>query len=146
MDFVIGCSNTIVSGKMEDLKIEQRGIIKFLTLDGVASEQIWERLQKVYREETVSSSQVEHWATETTDDRCRNTVTILSNLEIAARHSEMVPQTFLPSSDVMANVLAFLSAQSDRAHRIASRCAGQWTPKNMWSSWSTELRSISGSV
>ena len=74
-----------------------------MTLEGVASEQILERLQKIYREETVSSDQVEYWAraTETNDDR---------------RHSEMT--ALLPSVDVMADVLAFLTR-----HEIALQLA-----------------------
>jgi len=54
---------------MQDSIIEQQTIIKFLTLEGVAPMQILERLQKVYRKETLSLSQVEYWAMEANDDR-----------------------------------------------------------------------------
>ena len=79
---------------MNYLKIfEQRGIIKFLTLEGVSSEQIFERLQKVYREETFSLSQVEFWAAETH----RN------------HRTKLAMNGLLRNTDVMADVLAFLT-------------------------------------
>ena len=56
---------------MEDVKIVQRGIVRFLTLEGVAPKRILKRLQKVYQEEALNSSQVECWATETNDRRGR---------------------------------------------------------------------------
>ena len=70
---------TIVSEKMmEDVKIEQRSVIRFLTLEGVAPKRILKRLQKVYREEALSSlEQVEYWATETNDDRRRRRTTTM---------------------------------------------------------------------
>ena len=101
---------------MNYFKIEQRGIIKFLTLEGVASEQIFERLQKVYREETFSLSQVEHWATETNDDRRR-------------RRTKLT--MLLRDTDVMADVLGFftrkeIALQLARVNRQFSALCNCW--------------------
>ena len=79
---------------MEEVNIQQRAIIRFLTLEGVTTKQILERLQKVYCEEALSSDQVEYWATETNDAWRSRT-----KLAMAA---------LLRNTDVMADVLAFL--------------------------------------
>ena len=79
---------------MDYFKIEQQGIIKFLTLERVAPEQILEHLYKVYRKETLTLSQVEYWATETNDERRRETKLAINAL--------------VRNTDVMADVLAFL--------------------------------------
>jgi len=76
---------------MEEVKIVQRGIIRFLTLEGVVPEQILKRLQKVYREETLPSSQVEYFAREMIVERRRFPLPML-----------------VRNTDVMADVLGFL--------------------------------------
>ena len=78
---------------MKDWKIEQRVIVRFLTLEGVSPEQILERLLKVYREEAVPSDQVEYWATETH----RN------------NRTKLAMTALLRDTDVMADVLGFLA-------------------------------------
>ena len=84
-------SSAIALGKMEDVKMQQRTVIRFLTLEGAAPNQILERLQKVYREEALPSDQVEYWATEFNDERRRFPLPML-----------------LRNTDVMADVLGFL--------------------------------------
>jgi len=111
-------SNTIVSGKIDDVKIRQRTIIEFLTLEGVAPEQIWERLQRVYQDEVLSSSQVEYWATETNADRSR-------------RRTKLAMTALLRDTDVMADVLGFLprkmiALQLTRVNRRFSTLCNCW--------------------
>jgi hypothetical protein len=50
---------------MEDLKIQQRSVIRFLTLEERAPKEIHSRLQNVFGQEALSYARVKFWAAET---------------------------------------------------------------------------------
>ena len=47
---------------MDEMKIQQRSVIRFLTLEGVPPFQILQRLQEVYHGEALSKTQVYFWS------------------------------------------------------------------------------------
>jgi hypothetical protein len=54
---------------MEELKIQQRSVIRFLTLENQAPKDIHLRLQNVFGQEALSYTQVKFWAAETNRGR-----------------------------------------------------------------------------
>ena len=54
---------------MDELKIQQRSVIRFLTLEGVPPLQTLQRLQDIYHGEALSKTQVYFWSAETKQDR-----------------------------------------------------------------------------
>ena len=54
---------------MDELKIQQRSVIRFLTLEGSAPQEIHNRLQEVFHGSALSYAQVKFWAAETNRGR-----------------------------------------------------------------------------
>lgn len=54
---------------MDELKMQQRSVIRFLTLEGSAPQEIHNRLQEVFHGSALSYTQVKFWAAETNRGR-----------------------------------------------------------------------------
>ena len=126
---------------MSDLKLQQRAVVRFLSLEGVPPHQILDRLQEVYHGEALSKASVYFWVNET--KRGRQSVcdeersgrlieaTSAGNIEAVEKLVmlnrrvkiwEIQTETGLSRGSIQ-NIL--------HAHLYLSKCSARWVPRNL---------------
>ena len=126
---------------MDELKIQQRSVIRFLTLEGVPPLQILQRLQEVYHGEVLSKTQVYFWSAETKrgresvldEDRSGRPKTATNLEDIEAVRKLMMGNRRIKCWEIIAKtglsrerVICIL-----HEHLLLSKCSARWVPRNL---------------
>lgn len=126
---------------MSEFQIQQRAVIRFLTLEGVPPLQILNRLQGVYHGETLSLTQVRFWVNETKrgresvfdEPRSGRPKTSTTPEKIAAVEKLVMENRRIKCWEIQAEtglsrerVICIL-----HQHLLLSTCSARWVPRNL---------------
>jgi histone-lysine N-methyltransferase SETMAR len=126
---------------MEDLKIQQRSVVRFLTLEGQTPKDIHPRLQNVYGQEALSRTQVYFWAAETKRGRIA-----VQDEERSGRPSDAASEQNIEAVEnlVMGNRrIKVWEIEAETAlsrgtifrilheHLLLSKVTARWVPRNL---------------
>ena len=125
---------------MDELKIQQRSVIRFLTLGGVPPLKILQRLQEVYHGEALAKTQVYFWSAETKrgresvldEDRSGRPKTAINLENIEAVEKLVMGNRRIKCWEISAETgLSRKRVICILHEHLLSKCSTRWVPRNL---------------